>query len=162
MADFAEDEPSSAEDNRSTLDVLLKEMPSEQWWEDAYHSFNKVEQLIRPSWRREPETQEDLDEDIKNVRMVREGSLPFITVLPAGNHALQLTATNEPLECIVFGTMGAKLFVELFCETVSKAQDAGEAIVVHEVQSFVPRMLLSVGDYEFEIRYMQCETLIRR
>lgn len=162
MAGFAENESNSADGNRPSLDVLLKEMPSEQWWEDAYRSFNKLEQLIRPSWRREPETQEDLDEDIKNVRMVREGSLPFITVLPAGNHALQLTATNEPLECIIFGTIGEKLFVELFCETVSKAQGAGEAIVVHEVQSFVPRMLLSVGEYEFEIRYMQCETLIRR
>jgi hypothetical protein len=148
--------------NRSALDAHLKQMPSEQWWDDAYDSFNRLEEIIKPSWTRETVTPEDLDEDTKNVRRVREGSLPYMIILPSGNHALRLTATNEPLECVAFGTMGVKLFIELFWETVSTAQDVGEPIVVHEVQSFVPRILLSVGDFEFELRFVQCETLIRR
>lgn len=58
--------------------------------------------------------------------------------------------------------MGGKLFIELFWEAVSKAQDAGENIVVHEIQSLVPRVLLSLDGYEFEMKYVQAETLIRR
>jgi hypothetical protein len=153
--------------NHSILNAHLKEMPTDEWLNKAYSSFMKFEQLIRPCWNKEPQTQEDdLDEDVKNIRAVREGSLPDICILPAGNHALGIIATSEPFECIAFGTMGAKLFIELFWEAVSKAQDAGEAIVVHEVQSFVPRVVLSVGkgefEREFEMRYVQCETLIRR
>ena len=157
MAEITEEEV-----DYSSLDAHLKEMPSKEWWTGVHETFDKLLQLIQPTWMREPETKEELDEYTKNSRMVREGSLPFATVLSTGNHALGFTATNEPLECIAFGTMGAKLFIELFWEAVNKAQDAGEAIVVHEVQSFVPRIVLSLGAYEFEMRYVQCETLIRK
>ena len=147
----------------SILDAHLKEMPSDEWLNKAHSSFTKLEQFIRPRTLTSRATpREELDENVKKIRAVREGSLPDICILPSGNHALRFTATNEPFECIAFGTMGGKLFIELFWEAVSKAQDAGENIVVHEIQSLVPRVLLSLDGYEFEMKYVQAETLIRR
>lgn len=153
--------------SHSTLDAHLENMPTEEWWEDAYQSFHKLEQLIQPSWMAEKALEVDEkelgpDSYTRNMKAVRAGSLPYINVMPAGNHQLQLTATNEPLECVALGTMGARLFVELFWEAVTRAQQAGDAIVIHEVQSFVPRFLLTIGSHEFELKYMQCEALVRR
>jgi hypothetical protein len=161
------DDANRSDLNRLNLDAHLKDMPTDSWWSQARQSFKALEQMIQPSWMTEtlPEEHgEELEIDLhdRNMERVREGLLPWITVLPAGNHQLQLTATNEPLECIAFGTMGAKLFIDLFWEAITQAQLAGQPIVVHELQGFVPRVLLTVGSHEFELKYVQSEALVRK
>lgn len=170
MADSTADHASMEwENNRSTLDALLEDMPTEEWWSEAHQSFQMLQQLIRPEWmakkfqeQYDPDQTYAFNEYAINQRLALETSLPFINVLPAGNHQLGLTATSEPLECIAFGTMGEQRFIDVFWEAVILAQQSDHTVVVHEVQSSVPRIWLTVGSHDFKLKYMQCEKLVRR
>lgn len=138
--------------------TLLKDMPTDSWWDGASQSFKTLERLLQP-------IDEKLSDEAleRHMERVRDGILPWMTILPAGNHQLHLTATNEPLDCVVLGTMLFLRFIDLFWEAVKPAQQAGEPIVVHEFKTYpVPRILLSVGLYEFELRYLECSALVRR
>lgn len=97
------------------------------------------------------------------MQRVRDGILPWMLILPSGTHQLHLTATNEPLDCVVLGTMPFRRFMDLFWEAVKPAQQEGGLVVVHEVKTYPDlRILLSVGEYEFELRYLECAALVRK
>jgi hypothetical protein len=156
---------------------MAGQMPTEEWWQRAHQSFKCLKRLIEPSWLREQERHgeshckyahdecyhvehvEYPDQNTRNVRAARLASLPAVTVLPAGNHRLGLTATNEPLECVAFGTVSETRFIELFWEAIPQF---GPDIVVHEVQSTIPRILFNIFSKEFDLKYIRCEVLIRR
>lgn len=170
MADADSDNASMDwEGNPSTLDAHLSEMPTEEWWHEAHQSFQMLQQLVRPEWmakrfqeQYDPNQPHSSNENTINQRLAQETYLPFINALPSGNYRLGLSATNEPLECIAFGTMGAQRFLEVFWEAVVLAQQLEDTVVVHEVQSAEPRIWLTVGLHDFLLTYVQCEKLVRR
>lgn len=139
-------------------------MPTSQWWESVGLAFAQVQELSSSKSRAALDDLDDtVDEYAVSARLARAASLPSIIILPSGNHALGLTATDEPLQCVAFGTVGRKRFVELLWESIVEAQDSGIAkIVVHEVlQGEIPQITFRVEDHIFELRYLQCEPLVR-
>jgi hypothetical protein len=140
-------------------------MPTRQWWESAQRAFLRLQELFHPEPAAllSPELDEPAAEYATSARLARAASLPSIILLPSENHALELTATNEPLQCVAIGTVGSKLFVELLWELIAQAQEAsGVKIVVHEVlQGPVLLITLSVEAHLFELKYFQCESLVR-
>lgn len=154
--------------NSTKLDRHLEEtynMPTPQWWESVAHAFAQLQELACPTSSVDlgHELAEPVDEYSASARLARATSLPSITLLPAGNHALKLAATNEVLQCLAFGTVGRKRYVELLWESIAQAQQAGAAkVVVHEVlQGVIPQITLRIGVHMFELRYLQCEPLVR-
>lgn len=150
------------------LDWHLEEtynMPTSQWWESVNRTFVLLQALVSTS---KPsavhENQDDpVDEYAARARSARAASLPIIRLFSSGTHALGLTATNEGLPCVAFGTVGRARFVELLWESIADAQDDGVTkITVHEIlQGEIPRVTLRFNTHVFEMRYLQCEPLIR-
>jgi len=88
-------------------------------------------------------------------------------LLPCGNHQLRLTAANETLECVVFGTMHYDMFLRLFWEAITAAQakpswKEGDIVVYEVGTSSEARIQLSVEDFQFEIQYLEASALVRR
>lgn len=141
-------------------------MPMPEWWEGATRAYVQLAKIINPSAGAgpDPELDEPVDQYAANARLARAASLPEIVVLATGNHALNLTSVDEALQCVAFGTVGPKLYVELFWESIVEAQEAGAVkLSVFEVlQGPVPQITLSVEQYTFEFKYLQCEALVRR
>jgi hypothetical protein len=123
-------------------------MPMPEWWEGATRAYVQLAKIINPSAGAapDPELDEPVDQYAANARLARAASLPEIVVLATGNHALNLTS------------------VELFWESIVEAQEAGAVkLSVFEVlQGPVPQITLSVEQYTFEFKYLQCEALVRR
>ena len=158
----------SVQSDGSKLDNHLEEtynMPSCQWWESVGRAFVQLQGLSRP--RSGGVVDDDLDrpadEYAVSARLTRAASLPTVILLPSGNHALRLTATNEALQCVAFGTVGRNMFVELLWEAIAQAQNNGTAkVVVHEIlRGEIPQITLRVEAHAFELRYLQCESLVR-
>jgi len=140
-------------------------MPSPSWWIDADQAFAHLQELLRPKTDAilGDELGEGASGDAVLSRLVRQSSLPSIAILPAGSHAMRTTASNELLECIVFGSVGSTLFLELFWESVIQAQHTGEIVLVHEIQaSETPRIVLRLRSHVFVLHYLQSTTLARR
>jgi hypothetical protein len=180
-------------------------MPDPSWWTGATSSFQTLERLIQPRWMTDvqnaaPASGRVLEE--REMGMIREGTLPWVVVLPEGKFELGLTATDERLEVLVLGTMHFSRFVELFWEGVGRERErqtqvsdrvvekgeeevgeramdgvergvgmlpgAGERscepkVEVHEVRTYADhRIRMSVGEHEFEIRFLECSALVRR
>ncbi len=139
--------PGLATDN---LDSLLTHMPTMQWWQEADESFKRLQKLIQTNHK-----------DQKQAHNMPDRR-PWITVFSVGNSLLGLTAINEPLDCVAFGTVDELRFQELFCDAIYTAQEAGEPIVVHELHPGVTsRALIAIGSHEFLLHYTKCPELIR-
>ena len=139
-------------------------MPTSQWWESAGWAFAQLQELSRPrsGAALDQELDEPSDEYAASARLARAASLPAVIVLPSRNYALGLTATNEPLQCVAFGTVGRKRYIELFWESIARAQEAGvPKIAVYEVLQLDPKIALRIESHVFELRYHQCEALVR-
>jgi hypothetical protein len=164
-------EPSSnhSQFNGRELDQHLEEafdMPTSHWWESVEQTFVQLQELVNTrasALFTDDELDEPAGEHAASARVARAASLPSIILLPAGKHALGLTATSEPLQCVAFGTVGPKLYVELLWETVAQVQEPGVVkIMVHSVlQGPVPQIILRVEAHIFELSYLQCESLVR-
>ena len=158
----------SMQSDGSKLDKYLEEaynMPPSQWWDSVREAFMQLQYLSRSrsGVAVDHDIDQPADEYAVSARLARAASLPAIVLLPSGNHALGLTATNEALQCVAFGTTGRKIFVELLWEAIAQAQNNGTAkVVVHEVlQGQIPQITLRVESHLFELRYFQCELLVR-
>ena len=158
----------SAQPNFARLDQQLERnfnMPTSQWWESVGKAFAQLQELSRPrsGAALEQGLDEPADEYAAGARLARAASLPSIILLPSGNHALGLTATDEPLQCVAFGTVGRKRYIELFWESIARTQEAGAPkIAVYEVlQGVDPKITLQIESHTFELRYHQCEALVR-
>jgi hypothetical protein len=150
------------------LDQNLQEvynMPTSQWWESVQLTFLRLENLLHPKSVALLGNQfdEPAEEYAISARLARAASLPSIILLPAGNHVLGLTATNETLQCMAFGTVGPKLYVNIVLESIAQAEEAGTVkIFVYEIlQGPIPRITLRVEAHIFEVKYIQCESLVR-
>jgi len=135
----------------SDLASNLKQVPTSSWWATANHAFHHIQHLI--STPRSPPFPSRSSAD-DEIRRLRENSLPKILLFPSGTHALGITATNESLRCIAFGTMRMERFVDCFWEAVE-----GEDVVVHEILD--GRIILTVEGHELSIAYVQAERLLR-
>lgn len=168
MAEHALSQNTPARSYGRELDQNLQEvynMPTSQWWESVQLTFLRLEKLLHPKSVALLSNQldEPAEEYAISARVARAASMPSIILLPAGTHALSLTATNETLQCMAFGTVGPKLYVELVRESIVQAQEAGTIkIAVYEIlQGPVPRITLRVEAHVFEMKYLQCESLVR-
>ncbi|PQE18670.1 DUF455 domain protein [Rutstroemia sp. NJR-2017a BVV2] len=98
-----------------------------EYWNEVQTSFQTLKKLLaaqssndEDSNNKSPNGQDD--DEIPSARLARIGALPKLVAFATGTHALKLTATNESLECVVFGTISSKLFVNVFWESILSAQ----------------------------------------
>ncbi|KAB8296841.1 hypothetical protein EYC80_002253 [Monilinia laxa] len=110
-------------------------IPTTEWWNEAKVAFQTLMDLLNlrsAGPDSDPESQEG---DIPSARLARLGALPKLICFATGGHALGLTARHETLECVVFGTISASLFVEVFWKLIQKSQDENpeENIIVSSV-----------------------------
>jgi hypothetical protein len=169
MAETGPSHSASVQSNSSKLDNHLEHaynMPTSQWWDSVGQAFARLQDLCRPrpNAALDCDLDQPADDYAVNARLARVTSLPAIILLPSGNHALRLTSTNEALQCVAFGTVGRKTFVELLWEAIAQAQNIGSPkVVVHEVlQGEIPQITFRVEAHIFELRYLQCESLVRK
>jgi hypothetical protein len=135
-------------------------MPKDEWWPSVDNAFRQLRNVLE---RRPSETaQEDSDPETISMRTARAGALPIVSILPSGSHALQLTATNEDLPCVAFGSISTQLYVEIFWEAVAKVQDKGGRCVVYRVVERLGCFWFNFEGHNFQLLYVQCEELVRR
>lgn len=113
-------------------------MPTDKWWREADQLFRQLKEILQPRFDenfKEIPDQRDCKEPLEGDQLEQSGKslLPLIAVLPSSNYVPGLTATNEPLECVAFGTVAPKIFLNFFWESVAVAR-RNSAIVVHEVK----------------------------
>lgn len=138
-------------------------MPTEHWWEGAKQKYSQLCMLLNnqsddleSNWK----PHEDASEDAARAR---QESLPSISVLPIGTYNLRLAATDEDLECVVFGTVRDLLFIDLLLEAIGQAPEKGISVVVHELKRLpTPKVVLGIGSQTFGVTYFQCEELVRK
>ncbi|TEY45466.1 hypothetical protein BOTCAL_0332g00070 [Botryotinia calthae] len=142
------------------------QVPTPGWWEEANLAFQTLQKLLDPQGLGPEEELDSQDQGgIPSARRTRIGALPKLVCFATGSHAIQCTARNETLECVVFGTISASLFIDVFWEAIQKAQveyqDAN--IVVSSVQPGAhPVFIIRINNFVFEINYGCCEPFVRR
>jgi hypothetical protein len=122
MAETIPMEKLSLSSEQQDLDRLMKQleeiynMPHEKWWESVETAFQCLRMVLERG--QDEITHEEDDPENISAQAARADALPLISLLPSGSHALRLTATNEDLQCVAFGTISAERFVEIFWEAV--------------------------------------------
>jgi hypothetical protein len=122
MAETIPMEKVSLSPKQQDSDRLMKQleeeynMPHEKWWNGVETAF----QCLRMALERGQDdiAHEEDDPESISPQAARADALPLISLLPSGSHALRLTATDEDLQCVAFGTISAERFVEIFWEAV--------------------------------------------
>ncbi|KAF7930218.1 hypothetical protein BELL_0040g00060 [Botrytis elliptica] len=141
-------------------------VPTPGWWEEANLAFQTLQKLLDPSLAGPEEDLDSQDQGgIPSARRARIGALPKLVCFATESHAIQCTTRNETLECVVFGTISASLFIDVFWEAIQKAQveypDAN--IVVSSVQPGAhPVFVVRINSFTFEVQYGCCEPFVRR
>ncbi|TGO45485.1 hypothetical protein BCON_0388g00070 [Botryotinia convoluta] len=141
-------------------------VPTPGWWEEANLAFQTLQKLLNPSLAGPEEDLDSQDQGgIPSARRARIGALPKLVCFATESHAIQCTTRNETLECVVFGTISASLFIDVFWEAIQKAQvecpDAN--IVVSSVQPGThPVFIVRINSFVFEVKYGCCEPFVRR
>lgn len=141
-------------------------VPTPGWWEEANLAFQTLQKLLDPSLAGPEEDLDSQDQGgIPSARRARIGALPKLVCFATESHAIQCTARNETLGCVVFGTISASLFVDVFWEAIQKAQveypDAN--IVVSSVQPGThPVFVVRINGFVFEVEYGCCEPFVRK
>lgn len=92
-------------------------MPHEKWWDGVETTFRCLQAALERG--QDDIVHEEDDHQSISAQAARADALPLVSLLPSGSHALRLTATNEDLQCVAFGTISAERFVEIFWETVN-------------------------------------------
>ena len=167
MADIQQNHSiSQARENRQEFLKHLQKnynKPTDDWWSTVENTFKRLGRILGqkeaiPILDREETPEAD------SARKARDYALPSVTVLPAGTHALRLAATNEPLECAVFGTMAPNTYKEVFWESTVQVQRAGDSpLVIHEADGGpIPRFLLTFESLLFDIKYYYSNALVRK
>lgn len=141
-------------------------VPTEEWWRDANLSFQTLKKLLSLNAAESKNVLDSQDKGyIPSARLARMGALPKLVCFATGNHALGLTARNETLECVVFGTISANLFIDVFWESIQKAQAESpcDSITVSSVlPGRHPVFTVRINDFPFDVNYGYCEQYVRR
>ena len=165
--------PEQDSEEASSMSISLSswEDPSPQWWESTRHALAELQELTRlkptaghdPDQDQNEKPDEPIDEYAASARQAQAASLPAITLLPAGDYARSVSCVGDAIQCLVFGTVGRKLFVELLCEMIALEQEAqnGKIAVYEILRGEIPKITLSTENHTFELRYLQCEELAR-
>ncbi|KAF7901830.1 uncharacterized protein EAF01_007128 [Botrytis porri] len=98
-------------------------VPTPGWCEEANLAFQTLQKLLDSSLAGPEEVLDSQDQGgIPSARRARIGALPKLVCFATESHAIQCTARNETLECVVFGKISASLFIDVFWEAIQKAQ----------------------------------------
>jgi hypothetical protein len=132
-------------------------MPREEWWTSVDNAFQHLRTLLECH----PDEVCDEENDPENIsaQAARADALPLVSVLPSGSHAIRLTATNEDLQCVAFGTISDDLYIDVFWEAVSRVQDKGGKFVVYKIESGA--FWFNFEGHNFQLLYVRCEDLVR-
>jgi len=133
------------------------DLPDKEWWSGVDTAFHNLQTLLEYHPNEVPD-EENNPESI-SAQAARADALPLVSLLPSGSHALRLTATNEDLQCVAFGTISAELYIDIFWEAVSKVQDEGGKFVVYKIESGA--FWFNFGGRNFQLLYVRCEDLVR-
>lgn len=151
------------------MEPSIPNMPSGEWWKDFDQKFTLLRELLEPksyihNASENVDDEQALDENIAPPK-ARHPAFPSITILPSETTALRLTARDEQLELVAFGTVRNDLFLQMIWESIScyPQGDNNAAVVIHEVDEFqVLRVVIRVGSKIFELKYFHCPDLVRR
>ncbi len=91
-------------------------MPHEKWCVGVETAFQCLRMVLERG--QDDINHEGDDPESISAQAARAEAMPLVSLLPSGSHALRLTATNEDLQCVAFGTITAERFVEIFWEAV--------------------------------------------
>jgi hypothetical protein len=118
-------------------------MPREEWWTSVDNAFQHLRTLLECH----PDEVCDEENDPENIsaQAARVDALPLVSVLPSGSHAIRLTATNEDLQCVAFGTISDDLYIDVF--------------VVYKTESGA--FWFNFEGHNFRLLYVRCEDLVR-
>ena len=154
--------------NFNALDDILRRdygMPDEVWLKDLIKTFDQLRNIFQRGRDATNSTEEQIATyESSGAKAARDAVLPIVTVLPSGTFAMDLATKDEVLECIAFGTISPDIYHDMVWEEVMKVQSGSHFnMVVHEVDRHPNlRFLFRFHSYEFELRYYQCNALIRR
>jgi hypothetical protein len=135
------------------------DMPNEEWWTSVNTAFQRLRTLLEIRPNEAPEAEEEDPQSI-SAQAARADALPLVSLLPSGSHAMQLTATNEDLQCVAFGTISTETYIDIFWETVIKVQDDGGKFVVYQVET--SSFWFNFEGHNFHLHYVRCENLVRK
>ncbi|KAM3068732.1 hypothetical protein ACMFMG_010909 [Clarireedia jacksonii] len=140
-----------------------------EYWNEVQTAFQTLRKLLAAQSSNDvhsdskiPNSQDD--DEIPSAHLAHIGALPKLVVFPTGTHALKLTAKNEPLECVVFGTISSKLFVDVFWESILSAQATIPEVSISVRSARAtnhPKFTLRIQSCLFEVTYSSCEKLLR-
>jgi len=163
MADnFTFETLSSSDTDFKLLNSILEDdfhMPDNAWWQGVEKSFTQLQSILG---QRHNEVSSDEDPDSISASLARVGASPVVTLLKSGTHALRLTTKDEDLQCIAFGTISPRLYLEIFWEAVVKSQEEGKAIEVYKIDESRGCFWFQFEDHKFWLLYVQSEDLVRR
>jgi hypothetical protein len=134
-------------------------MPNVKWWEEVHNTFQSLRNVLERG--QDHISNEEDDPESISAQAARADALPLVTLLPSGSHALHLTATNEDLQCVAFGTISAERYVDIFWEAVARIQNEGGKYVVYRIDSDRNIFWFNYGGYNFQLLYLHCEQLVR-
>jgi hypothetical protein len=165
MADTTLIDKLSLTPEQQDLDRLMKHleetynMPNEEWWISVDAAFQHLRTLLE---KRPNEAFEEDDDEPQSIsaQAARADALPLVSLLPSGSHAMQLTATNEDLQCVAFGTISVERYVDIFWEAAIKVQDDGGKFMVYQVET--SSFWFNFEGHNFHLHYVCCENLVRK
>lgn len=131
-------------------------MPLEAWWTSVDTAFQHLQSLLN-ILPKEASDEEDDPESI-SAQAARADALPLVSLLPSGSHAMRLTATNEDLQCVAFGTVSDELYVDIFWEAVNIYRDEDGSFVVNKIES---GFWFNFDGHNFHLLYVRCENVVR-
>jgi hypothetical protein len=152
---------SSEQQDTDGLIKLLEEkynMPDEKWWISVNSTFQLLQTLLEIRPNEPPEEVED-PQNI-SAQAARTDALPLVSLMASGSHVMQLTSTNEDLQCVAFGTISVERYIDIFWEKVVKVQDGGGKFVVYQVET--SSFWFNFEGINFHLHYVSCENLVRK
>jgi hypothetical protein len=134
-------------------------MPNVKWWEEVHNTFQSLRNILERG--QDYISNEEDDPESISAQAARADALPLVTLLPSGSHALHLTATNEDLQCVAFGTISAERYVDIFWEAVARIEDEGGNFMVYRIDSDRNIFWFNYEGYNCQLLYLHCEQLVR-
>jgi hypothetical protein len=129
------------------------DMPTAEWWEGADQDNEGLRELIE----RRPDKVTS-DQEYSNSHPARSKALPIVVLLKSGSYLAKVTATNVPLTCTAFGSISTGSYIDIFWDIIGEQSHISVLSISEASATFKVR----VGRYCFEIRYFQCNELVRR
>lgn len=125
-------------------------MPSEAWWDRVQSTFSDLQSLLEVHKHQNVTLEgQDAMPEPGTPQALRKERIPTVKLVRSTTFAAEVTADNELLTCLAFGTISPGLYVEIVWDLLGEAQKEGLDMAMFRV--------LEGGTPEFEFRYQGCD-----